>query len=109
MHRTYLEYPTSFTIGPGFFRADADQAEIPRATVATFCSWVVKMNASNKDWQLIVSFNEWGEGTAVESAVQWQSDSGYGDYLDCLHDPIAYGDTDGMVDLNEGEQGNIEI
>ncbi|VEU43328.1 unnamed protein product [Pseudo-nitzschia multistriata] len=85
--RTYLEYPMSFTIGPGFFRADADQPEISRAPIATFCSWVAEMNLSNKDWQLVVSFNEWGEGTAVESAVEWQSDSGYGSYLDCLHDP----------------------
>jgi hypothetical protein len=30
---------------------------------------------------------EWGEGTAVESSTEWDSSSGYGQYLDCLHDP----------------------
>ena len=53
------------------------------------------MVASNEPWQLVVSFNEWGEGTAVESATAqtgpfgtadgWASASGYGDYLDVLH------------------------
>jgi hypothetical protein len=53
------------------------------------------MVASNEPWQLVVSFNEWGEGTSVESATAqtgpfgtadgWASPSGYGDYLDVLH------------------------
>ena len=43
------------------------------------------MVASNKSWQLITTFNEWGEGTAVESANEWQSASGFGSYLDALH------------------------
>jgi len=68
-----------------------DQPDHPRTSRTKFCEWVVEMNSSNRDWQLIVSFNEWGEGTAVESAVEWQSDSGYGIYLDCLHDPVLYG------------------
>jgi hypothetical protein len=31
------------------------------------------------------SFNEWGEGTSVESAEEWATASGYGTYLDILH------------------------
>eukprot|EP00536_Pseudo-nitzschia_multiseries_P011868 jgi/Psemu1/30342/gm1.30342_g len=73
-----------------FFKADADEPAIPRVSTDEFCSWVIEMNASKRDWQLVVSFNEWGEGTAVESAVEWQSESGYGRYLDCLHDPFLY-------------------
>ena len=89
---SYLEYTdTSFTIGPGFFKANADEAEHPRVSRELWCEWVVKMKESKLPWQLIVSFNEWGEGTAVESAVEWKSDSGYGIYLDCLHDPVRYG------------------
>jgi len=87
----YLEYPPSFTIGPGFYKANAGKPDHPRVPRAKFCDWVKEMNRSNRDWQLIVSFNEWGEGTAVESAVEWESESGYGIYLDCLRDPIAYG------------------
>ena len=44
------------------------------------------MMSSGEDWQLITSFNEWGEGTSVESAKQWASPSGQGSYLDALHD-----------------------
>jgi hypothetical protein len=43
------------------------------------------MVKSNEDWQLITSFNEWGEGTSVEAAREWSSSSGYGTYLDVLH------------------------
>jgi len=43
------------------------------------------MVASNAEWQLIITFSEWGEGTNVEPAVEWCSSSGYGQYLDVLH------------------------
>jgi hypothetical protein len=43
------------------------------------------MVASRARFQLVTTFNEWGEGTAVESARQWQTASGYGAYLDALH------------------------
>ena len=46
---------------------------------------VVDMDASAEPWQLVTTFNEWGEGTAVEPAREWQSASGYGAYLDALH------------------------
>ena len=42
------------------------------------------MAASGAKWQLVLSFNEWGEGTSVESATQWSSASGFGTYLDRL-------------------------
>jgi hypothetical protein len=44
------------------------------------------MIASGAPFQLITTFNEWGEGTAAESAQEWASSSGYGAYLDDLHD-----------------------
>ena len=47
------------------------------------------MVASGAQWQLVTSFNEWGEGTAVESATEWSSPSGQGAYLDALHDDGA--------------------
>jgi hypothetical protein len=40
---------------------------------------------SREPWQLIVSFNEAGEGTMVEASSSWSSNTQYGDYLDCLH------------------------
>jgi hypothetical protein len=47
------------------------------------------MVASHEPWQLVTTFNEWGEGTAVESATEWASPSGYGAYLDALHNDGA--------------------
>ena len=43
------------------------------------------MIASKAPFQLVTTFNEWGEGTSVESSTEWQSASGYGAYLDALH------------------------
>ena len=43
------------------------------------------MAASEANFQLITTFNEWGEGTAVETANEWTSQSGFGEYLDALH------------------------
>lgn len=42
--------------------------------------------ASNARWQLVLTFNEWPEGTSVESATEWATPSGYGTYLDALHE-----------------------
>jgi hypothetical protein len=43
------------------------------------------MIGSGAPFQLITTFNEWGEGTSAESATEWQSASGYGAFLDALH------------------------
>jgi hypothetical protein len=52
------------------------------------CRWaqnVQAMVASGEPLQLITTFNEWGEGTAVEPAREWITSSGFGAYLDLLH------------------------
>jgi hypothetical protein len=71
-------------IAPGFWRADVDTPLLVRDT-ARFSKNVRDMVASKQPWQLVTTFNEWGEGTAVESAKDWASASGYGSYLDALH------------------------
>jgi hypothetical protein len=43
------------------------------------------MISSGANFQLITTFNEWGEGSSVESARLWESRSGFGQYLDALH------------------------
>ena len=44
------------------------------------------MVASGEPWQLITTFNEWGEGTSVEPATQWASCSSCsGMYLNYLN------------------------
>jgi hypothetical protein len=74
----------SFSVSPGFFKADESAPRLARDP-ATFSHSVQMMVASAAPWQLVTTFNEWGEGTAVESASEWASASGYGTYLDTLH------------------------
>ena len=74
----------NFTISPGFWKADENTPHLLRDP-STFTQNVRDMVASHAPFQLITSFNEWGEGSAVENATQWDSSSGYGVYLDILH------------------------
>jgi hypothetical protein len=74
----------SYSISPGFWRADRDAPDLARDP-ARWRQNVSDMVASGQPWQLIVTFNEWGEGTAVEPAHDWASASGNGVYLDTLH------------------------
>jgi len=81
-HHTGLSY----SISPGFWRADAVNPALARHSEGKWRQLVKDMVESDEPWQLIVSFNEWGEGTAIESAVGWESKTGYGYYVDALHD-----------------------
>jgi hypothetical protein len=74
----------SFTISPAFWKASETTARLARDP-ARWSKSVSDMVASKAPWQLITTFNEWGEGTSVEDAVQWQTFSSYGTYLDVLH------------------------
>lgn len=74
----------SYGINPGFWRPDE-----PQRLGRDLERWkqnVRDMVASAEPLQLVVTFNEWGEGTSVEAADEWETPSGYGAYLDALHD-----------------------
>jgi len=73
----------SYAISPGFWKKG--DAVLLARDLARWRLNVRRMVTSRARWQLITTFNEWGEGTAVESAREWQSSSGYGAYLDILH------------------------
>lgn len=78
----------SFTISPGFWLATEASPRLARDLVR----WkqnIRDMIASKAPWQLVTTFNEWGEGTATESANEWATPSGQGAYLDALHDDGA--------------------
>jgi hypothetical protein len=77
--------PDAFMISPGF---DEESEATPRLTrdVTRWRTDIAAMVASRASWQLVLTFNEWPEGTAVESAQEWATPSGYGAYLDALHD-----------------------
>ena len=74
----------SYSVSPGFWHAQEQPPRLAR-DVARFKQSVRAMVASNAPWQLVTTFNEWGEGTAVEGAQEWPSPSGRGAYLDALH------------------------
>jgi acid phosphatase type 7 len=89
----------SFSISPGFWAATESTPRLTRDPVL-FGGNVRAMIASRAPWQLVTTFNQWSEGTAVESATEWSSASGYGIYLDALnaaamttdaHDPVIAG------------------
>jgi len=77
----------SVSISPGFWKADHESPRLPRLNESSWCQNVQAMVDSGEPWQLITTFNEHGEGTPIEpSSANWPSKSGYGYYLDCLHD-----------------------
>jgi hypothetical protein len=76
----------SVNISPGFKHADPNKDTFLERADRTLWTDVVKdMVASGADWQLVTSYNEWGEGTAIESAAEWQTHTGFGMYQDVLH------------------------
>jgi hypothetical protein len=75
----------SYTISPGFYKFGESAARLTRDP-ARWVQQVHAMNCSSAAFQLVTTFNEWGEGTAVESATEWSSSTGRGTYLDVLHD-----------------------
>jgi hypothetical protein len=75
----------SYAISPGFWKANETSPRLAR-DIARWSQNARDMVASREPWQLITTFNEWGEGTAVEPASQWSSCATCpGDYLDVLH------------------------
>lgn len=73
----------SATVSPGFFKFDEQTPRLPRDP-KRFYADLRRQVSSGARWQLVTSFNEWGEGTAVEPSQEWQSPSGYGTYLDAM-------------------------
>lgn len=67
-----------YMICPGFWRIDEANPRLAR-NLSTWQSNIASMVASGKDWQLIISWNEWGEGSQVEPS----DELGTG-YLDAL-------------------------
>jgi len=72
----------SYMVSPGFWRADEAEPRLER-DLARWRQNVQDMVSSGEPWQLVVSFNEWGEGTAVESSREWGAT-----YLAALRDAI---------------------
>jgi hypothetical protein len=80
----------SFTISPGFWLKGELSPRLARDP-ARWATDVDAMIASAAPLQLVTTFNEWGEGSAVEPATEWASASGYGTYIDTLHAKLNSG------------------
>jgi hypothetical protein len=77
--------PDAFMISPGFDEASESDPRIAR-DLGRWGDDAAAMVASGAHRQLVLSFNEWPEGTSVESAREWATPSGFGAYLDVLHE-----------------------
>lgn len=64
--------PGSISISPGFWRADESTARLKR-DLSLWNQNIQEMVASKEDWQLITTFNGWGEGTAIEESTEWST------------------------------------
>lgn len=75
----------SYNISPGFWHGEESAPRLAR-NLERWKGNIRDMIASGARWQLTTSFNEWGEASSIESADEWASASGYGAYLDALHE-----------------------
>lgn len=82
----FVKTPTDggYTISPGFWKS-----AVPYGTgtflardLARWRASVAAMNASGAKWQLITTYNEWGEGTAIESSAGCRSPAPAGTLCD---------------------------
>lgn len=83
-HRTVDNLPWSVSVSPGFHYVGEAKPRLVRSPGAWHHA-LKKMKASKAKWQLVTTFNEWGEGTAVDAAVDWRSWTGHGRYADLSH------------------------
>eukprot|EP00532_Pseudo-nitzschia_australis_P016618 CAMPEP_0168261610 /NCGR_PEP_ID=MMETSP0141_2-20121125/9173_1 /TAXON_ID=44445 /ORGANISM="Pseudo-nitzschia australis, Strain 10249 10 AB" /LENGTH=693 /DNA_ID=CAMNT_0008199775 /DNA_START=114 /DNA_END=2195 /DNA_ORIENTATION=- len=79
-----------YNLVPGEWRSEKNKPNLKRLRPKEWCKRVQNMVDSNEQWQLIVSFNEASHGTSIEPSLDWRSDSPYGAFLDCLHDPQMF-------------------
>jgi hypothetical protein len=90
----------SYTISPGYWKSGAAYGA-PRFLARDGDRWkdsIARMQASGAAWQLITTYNEWGEGTAIEGSSGCRAPSPLGalcawrdgpvgsQYLAALHD-----------------------
>ena len=73
----------STSVSPGYYKFNESSPRLVR-DLPVFGANLAKQVSSGSQWQLITTFNDWGAGSSVEPAMDWQSGSGNGDYLDAM-------------------------
>lgn len=71
-HRTAVQKGYSFGVSPGFWKMGESAPRLAR-DVGRFRTDVAAQVASREPWQLITTWNEWGENSAIEPAQEWGS------------------------------------
>jgi hypothetical protein len=77
----------SFSVSPGFWLKGGSERLARNAQ--RFDADVADMATSGARFQLVTTYNEWGEGTAVESADEWTDTSGHGIYMSILRSHLV--------------------
>lgn len=72
----------AYSISPGFWRSGAPYGTAPflARDRARWQGSIASMRAARAAWQLITTYNEWGEGTAIESSSGCRSPAPVGTY-----------------------------
>jgi hypothetical protein len=78
----------SAVCSPGFWKNDTGTPLLARDP-QRFRRDATTVATSKASFQLVTTYNEWGEGTSVESTTDWPSASGHGVYVDILHEVFA--------------------
>lgn len=80
----------SMNASPGFWKFNEATPRLAR-NLDRWRTDLSTMADANVQWKLITSLNEWGEGTSVEPATQWQTSNGMGEYLTAMRDVFVLG------------------
>jgi hypothetical protein len=74
----------SYTISPGYWKSGAAYGAAPflARDRARWQASIASMRASGARWELITTYNEWGEGTAIEAATGCRAPAPDGTYCD---------------------------
>ena len=115
----------SISISPGYWKkgcpsgggvcTQGDTQPYLARDLARWSTNVTDLKNSSAQLQLITTYNEWGEGSSVESAngtlpAGWQSASGHGQFIDTLHQILVSGtpvDNQPSVSLTAPAAGTV--
>ncbi len=79
------------SLAPGHWVTGRRRPNLERLSPREWCENVLEMEESTTEpWHFINSFNDRNRGSAIEPSLDWRSDTRYGFFLDCLHDPQMF-------------------
>ena len=78
-------------LAPGHWVKGGRRPNLERLRPQEWCQNVQAMEESTSEqWHLVTSFNDANQGSSIEPSLDWRSDTQYGYFLDCLHDPQMF-------------------